>query len=82
MNGVVFRGDREGEVRDLPDPQPGPGEVVIVMKASGLCGSDLMSYRATRDSRGAASSLVVQGHESCGIIVELGAGVTRLKPGG
>ncbi len=41
MRGVVFLGNRQLEIRDFPDPQPGPGEVVVKMRASGLCGSDL-----------------------------------------
>ena len=45
MKGAVFVGDRRMEVRDFPKPEPGPGEVVLKMKASGLCGSDLMRYR-------------------------------------
>lgn len=81
MKGILFRGDREIEIKDLSDPQPGPGEVVIAMRASGICGSDLRGYRATRDSRGDPSSRVVRGHESCGIIAELGARVTGLKSG-
>jgi threonine dehydrogenase-like Zn-dependent dehydrogenase len=48
MRGVVFLGDRELELRDFPDPKPGPGEVVLEMKASGMCGSDLHPYRAPR----------------------------------
>jgi threonine dehydrogenase-like Zn-dependent dehydrogenase len=40
MRGVVFLGDRKVELRSFPDPAPGPGEVVIEMKASGMCGSD------------------------------------------
>ncbi len=45
MKGAVFAGDRRVEVRDFPEPEPGPGEVVLKMMASGLCGSDLMRYR-------------------------------------
>ncbi len=48
MRGVVFLGDRELEIREFPDPTPGPGEVVLEMKASGMCGSDLHVYRAPR----------------------------------
>jgi threonine dehydrogenase-like Zn-dependent dehydrogenase len=81
MRGIVFRGEREIEVRELRDPEPGPGEVVIAMKASGLCGSDLKIYRATRDSRGGPASLKVGGHEPCGVIAQVGAGVTDLRPG-
>ena len=46
MKGVVFLGDRKLELRDFPDPTPGPREVVLEIKASGMCGSDLHNYRA------------------------------------
>ena len=45
MKGVVFTGDRNLELRDFPDLTPGPGEVVIEIQASGMCGSDLHVYR-------------------------------------
>jgi (R,R)-butanediol dehydrogenase / meso-butanediol dehydrogenase / diacetyl reductase len=45
MRGVVFTGDRQLEIRDYPDPTPGLGEVVLAIKASGMCGSDLKFYR-------------------------------------
>jgi threonine dehydrogenase-like Zn-dependent dehydrogenase len=41
MKAVYFLGDRKLEVGDAPDPTPGPGEVVLKIKASGMCGSDL-----------------------------------------
>ena len=41
MRGAVFLGNRKVELRSFPDPTPGPGEVGIEMKASGMCGSDL-----------------------------------------
>jgi len=41
MRGIVFLGERQLELREFPDPTPGPGEVVLQMKASGMCGSDL-----------------------------------------
>jgi threonine dehydrogenase-like Zn-dependent dehydrogenase len=46
MRGAVFLGNRKVELRTFPDPAPGPGEVVIRMKASGMCGSDLKFYRS------------------------------------
>ncbi len=55
MKGVVFLGNRELALQDFPDPTPGPGEVVLEIKASGLCGSDLKSYRGPPG--GAAASL-------------------------
>ena len=36
MRGVVFTGEREIELMEFPDPTPGPGEVVVEMKASGM----------------------------------------------
>ena len=45
MRGVVFTGGRELELMEFPDPTPGPDEVVVEMKASGMCGSDLHQYR-------------------------------------
>ena len=81
MRGVVFIGDREVEIRNLNDPQPGPGEVVIAMKASGLCGSDLRHSRAARADRGDPANLKVAGHEPCGVIAEIGSGVTEVEVG-
>ena len=46
MRGIVFTGNRQLEIREFPDPKPGPGEVVLEIKASGMCGSDLKFYRA------------------------------------
>lgn len=81
MQGVVFSGDRELEITQFPDPVPGPGEVVLEMKASGMCGSDLKPYRAPKGGSssalglGAASGPVIAGHEPCGIVAAVGAGV-------
>jgi D-arabinose 1-dehydrogenase-like Zn-dependent alcohol dehydrogenase len=41
MKGVVFLGDRKLELREFPDPTPGPRDVILAIKASGMCGSDL-----------------------------------------
>src|SRR5262249_52178779 len=46
MKGVVFLGDRKLELREFPDPTPGPRDVILAIKASGMCGSDLHTYRA------------------------------------
>ena len=79
MKAVVFHGDRQLELMDFPDPTPGHGEVILEIKASGMCGSDLKFYRAV----GGASSLglgdldgpIIAGHEPCGIVAEVGEGV-------
>ena len=74
MRGVVFLGDRELALKDFPDPTPGLSEVVVAMKASGMCGSDLKHYRAVgSDPR----RHVIAGHEPCGVVAAVGAGVSR-----
>jgi len=75
MRGVVFLGDRELELRDLPDPEPGPREVIVQMKASGMCGSDLNTYRLSREAR-AKRPMNVAGHEPCGVVAARGSGIT------
>ncbi|MGN5477048.1 hypothetical protein ACTMU2_09505 [Cupriavidus basilensis] len=53
---MIFRGAREIELAHFDDPTPGPGEAVIEMKASGMCGTDLHYYR-----HGMAASLEMLG---------------------
>lgn len=83
MEGVVFLGNRRLELRKFPDPTPGPGEVVVAMKASGMCGSDLHPYRAAGQSAAAALGLggeggpFIAGHEPCGVVVARGPGVAE-----
>jgi threonine dehydrogenase-like Zn-dependent dehydrogenase len=79
VRGVVFLGNRKLELREFPDPTPGPGEVVIAIKASGMCGSDLHPYRAAGDAAAAlglgGGGPVIAGHEPCGVIDAVGPGV-------
>ncbi len=65
MRGVVFTGERELELMDFPDPTPGPGEVVIEMKASGMCGSDLHQYRRPK-GQGASRSAACRSQPESG----------------
>src|SRR5206468_3078786 len=79
MRGVVFLGGRKLELRDFPDPTPGPGEVVVAMKASGMCGSDLHPYRAVGNAAaalglGGTGGPVVAGPES--LTFEEGAAIS------
>ncbi len=74
MKAVVFLGDRKLELMDYPDPTPGPGEVVLEIKASGMCGSDLHKYRAPK-----LEKLNIAGHEPCGIVAAVGEGVLEAQ---
>ena len=84
MHGVVFLGERKLELREFPDPTPGPGEVVIGIKASGMCGSDLHPYRAAGNAAkalglGGGSGPVIGGHEPCGVVAAVGPGVSETE---
>lgn len=72
MKAVVFQGEGRLEIREYPDPVPGPDEVVIRMKASGMCGSDLHHLHGPlRTER----ELVIEGHEPCGVVELVGDAV-------
>ncbi len=81
MKGVVFVGDRKLELREFPDPTPGPREVVIKIKASGMCGTDLHLYRASGDEPGipglSSAEPTIAGHEPCGVVAEVGSAVSE-----
>jgi threonine dehydrogenase-like Zn-dependent dehydrogenase len=83
MRGAVFLGNRRIEIRNFPDPTPGPGEVVIQMKASGMCGSDLKFYRSAPGAAQASLGLgdlqepFIAGHEPCGVVAARGPGVSE-----
>jgi len=79
MKGLVFLGDGKVEVREFKKPKPASGEVVVKMKAAGLCGSDLHFMHQTAAER--AGNLIIAGHEPCGIVDSLGKGVTNVKAG-
>ena len=79
MQGLVFVGSREVELQHFPDPTPGARDVVLEMKASGMCGSDLKLYRTPKgEDPGFGLKLagpIVGGHEPCGIVVAVGSAV-------
>jgi threonine dehydrogenase-like Zn-dependent dehydrogenase len=83
MRGAVFLGNRKVEIRSFPDPVPGPGEVVVQMKASGMCGSDLKFYRSppgeAQKALGFSSDAepFIAGHEPCGVVAARGPGVSE-----
>ncbi len=74
MQSAVFVGDRRVELREFDDPQPGDGEVVVAVRASGMCGSDLRYYRGPHNET-FSSGEVIAGHEPAGVIHAVGPGV-------
>lgn len=80
MRGVTFLGGRKLQVAEFPDPAPGPHDVIVEIKASGMCGSDLKFYRATGAETaalglGKLEGPVIAGHEPCGVVVAAGSKV-------
>jgi threonine dehydrogenase-like Zn-dependent dehydrogenase len=82
MRGVYLPGNREVVIRDVDDPAPGPGQVVVRMKASTICGSDLRAiYREHLGEGPEAYRGMIAGHEPCGDIVAVGPGCKRFGEG-
>jgi len=73
------------EVRDWPDPQPGPRDVLLAIQACGVCGSDMHFYETDKDGYilypGLTKFPTILGHEFTGKVVEAGKEVTDLKVG-
>jgi L-iditol 2-dehydrogenase len=75
MRVATWYNNRDVRLEEVPTPQIGPGELLVRVEASGICGSDVMEwYRLDR-------APMVLGHEIGGQIVEVGEGVTRYKDG-
>jgi L-iditol 2-dehydrogenase len=67
------------EIRETDVPKPGPGEVLIEVKAAGICGSDLHIYNW--DINFAMRPPMIIGHEFSGVIAEIGPDVEGLSVG-
>ena len=83
MLGVVLPGNSQLEIHEFPVPTPGAREVLIQIKASSLCGSDLRAIYRPQDQGSGPEAYqgVIAGHEPCGQIVAVGADVTRFAVG-
>ena len=82
MRGVVLPGNSTVEFREQPVPTPGNGQVLVRMKASSICGSDIRAiYREHLGVGDEAYRGVIAGHEPCGQIAALGPGCKKYKVG-
>ena len=72
-------GECQVDVLDILVPHPEPGEVVIQMKSTGICGSDLHPYRHPTPQH--LDPGFISGHEPCGVIAEIGKDVTGWNVG-
>ncbi|MDX1601085.1 MAG: zinc-dependent dehydrogenase [Anaerolineales bacterium] len=80
MRAAVYHGIGEVESQERPDPEPGPGEVLLKVGAAGICGTDLRIYEQGH-ARIPEGTTRILGHEVAGEIAAVGDGVSGLKPG-
>jgi L-iditol 2-dehydrogenase len=78
MKSLLLKEYLQLELADFPQPEPGPGEVLIRVAACGICGSDVHGYDGTSGRR---IPPIVMGHEAAGIVAATGPGVARFIQG-
>jgi L-iditol 2-dehydrogenase len=76
MLAAVYRGVNDVRLETVPVPKIGPGEMLVRVHSCGVCGTDLKKI-----STGSHSAPRIFGHETSGIVVAVGDGVTNYKPG-
>ena len=82
MLAAFLPGNSTVRLAEVDRPVPGPGQVLLAMKASTICGSDLRAiYREHLGEGPEAYQDVVAGHEPAGQVIEVGPGVHRLGVG-
>lgn len=82
MTGVFLPGGRQVEYRDVPVPTPGHGQVLVEMKASSICGSDIRAiYREHLGKGPERYQNVIAGHEPSGRVANAGPGCRRFRDG-
>jgi L-iditol 2-dehydrogenase len=77
MKACVFHGPGDIGVIDVPMPEPGPGELLLRVGATGLCYSDLRCYKGEKYMKPG----VIPGHEMAGVVAGLGDGVEGYSEG-
>jgi threonine dehydrogenase-like Zn-dependent dehydrogenase len=82
MKSACLPGNSTVELREAADPRPGHGEVLLRMKASTICGSDIRCIYHEHLGKGPEGYQgVIAGHEPSGQIVETGPGCRRFRAG-
>jgi L-iditol 2-dehydrogenase len=76
MKAVVYHGERDLRVEEVPVPEPGPGEMLVRVDACGICPTDIKKIE-----KGLLPGPRVFGHEIAGTVAALGAGTTRWREG-
>lgn len=69
------------ELREVPRPEPGPGEVLIRVRIASICGTDVHIYEWDDWSQKRIQPPLIQGHEFAGEVVSLGPNTTHIQVG-
>ena len=80
MLAVKIMGKDSIEVVEAPIPEPKEGEILVKLKASALCRSDLHKYHGEKIFDEEQSN-ITPGHEPCGVVEKLGENVNKVKVG-
>ncbi|OGB92500.1 MAG: galactitol-1-phosphate 5-dehydrogenase [candidate division NC10 bacterium RIFCSPLOWO2_12_FULL_66_18] len=78
MKALVHTAPLQFDLRDVPQPQPGEDEVLVRVKACGICGSDVHGYTG---STGRRIPPIIMGHEAAGVVEAVGRNVRDLAAG-
>jgi len=78
---VVLKAINDIQLESRPIPKPNPKEVLLAIKSVGICGSDVHYWTHGRIGDFIVKSPMVLGHESSGVVEEIGSDVTHLKKG-
>jgi L-iditol 2-dehydrogenase len=76
MQAAVYRGVDDVRLETVPTPQIGPGEILVRVHTCGICGTDLKKI-----ATGSHSAPRIFGHETTGVVAEVGEGVTNFRRG-
>ena len=75
MRVAMYYKNSDVRLQEMPVPKIGPGEILVKIQASGICGSDVLEWYRVKKAP------IVLGHETAGEITQVGEGVTRFKIG-
>ena len=78
MKAAVLRGVHDLRLEELPEPRPADNEVLIKLKASGLCGTDVHMWEGINDE---GTFPFIPGHEWSGEVIEVGKDIRTLSVG-
>jgi L-iditol 2-dehydrogenase len=78
MKALLLTSERTLEIAEVPQPRPGPNEILIRVAACGICGSDVHGYDG---SSGRRIPPLIMGHEASGTVAELGSEASKFMVG-